>query len=213
MSPANYHKRAGIRSHVSGKSDISFVAHVWHEIDYHVIDLNLIIVGWTGETCLDKYKSCKYRDSWIRLLTLLMQWPGYECIWHFVHWKSQPLFCFLTQLCSLRLMSNLKIPKVSLSWGPSWKYFFSLFLFTITFLFLFPFIFLFLSFKVSLDFLFRRSLLYLQEVLSTQRCLASTPLAYPHSQETSRFLEKMFPLGSERLWVILLKWMPVYVHN
>lgn len=57
---------------VSGKSDISFVAHVWHEIDYHVTDLNLLIVGWTGETCLDKYKSCKYRDSWICLLTLLM---------------------------------------------------------------------------------------------------------------------------------------------
>lgn len=31
--------------HVSGKSDIGFVAHIWHEVDYHVTDLNLLIVG------------------------------------------------------------------------------------------------------------------------------------------------------------------------
>lgn len=30
---------------VSGKSDISFVAHVCHNINYYVTDLNLLIVG------------------------------------------------------------------------------------------------------------------------------------------------------------------------
>lgn len=39
----------------SRKSDMSFVAHFWHEDNDHVTDVNLLIVGWAGKARVDKY--------------------------------------------------------------------------------------------------------------------------------------------------------------